>query len=98
MTDVIESPLISALRREEAELAAKNAQLATTLDTRHPARKAVREEMAKLETQIQDQIGRIVRSLENDIAVASAEVQRSEERRVGKACVSTCRSRWSPYH
>src|SRR3546814_15774879 len=25
-------------------------------------------------------------------------VQRSEERRVGKECVSTCRSRWSPYH
>src|SRR3546814_16542072 len=24
--------------------------------------------------------------------------QRSEERRVGKECVSTCRSRWSPYH
>src|SRR3546814_5933955 len=23
---------------------------------------------------------------------------RSEERRVGKECVSTCRSRWSPYH
>src|SRR3546814_12697426 len=23
---------------------------------------------------------------------------RSEERRVGKACVSTCRSRWSPFH
>src|SRR3546814_4774932 len=26
------------------------------------------------------------------------EVVRSEERRVGKECVSTCRSRWSPYH
>src|SRR3546814_14068862 len=25
-------------------------------------------------------------------------VARSEERRVGKECVSTCRSRWSPYH
>src|SRR3546814_7093431 len=25
-------------------------------------------------------------------------LQRSEERRVGKECVSTCRSRWSPYH
>src|SRR3546814_13560986 len=24
--------------------------------------------------------------------------RRSEERRVGKACVSTCRSRWSPYN
>src|SRR3546814_17828617 len=26
------------------------------------------------------------------------EMVRSEERRVGKECVSTCRSRWSPYH
>src|SRR3546814_8686952 len=26
------------------------------------------------------------------------EAERSEERRVGKECVSTCRSRWSPYH
>src|SRR3546814_15426631 len=26
------------------------------------------------------------------------EMPRSEERRVGKECVSTCRSRWSPYH
>src|SRR3546814_10941863 len=25
-------------------------------------------------------------------------LRRSEERRVGKECVSTCRSRWSPYH
>src|SRR3546814_16448019 len=24
--------------------------------------------------------------------------RRSEERRVGEGCVSTCRSRWSPYH
>ena len=37
----------------------------------------------------------LVRSLNiiaNEIGV------RSEERRVGKECVSTCRSRWSPYH
>src|SRR3546814_18643013 len=30
--------------------------------------------------------------------LAQATQQRSEERRVGKECVSTCRSRWSPYH
>src|SRR3546814_11554866 len=30
-------------------------------------------------------------------AVAGQAVVRSEERRVGKECVSTCRSRWSPY-
>src|SRR3546814_4478703 len=28
----------------------------------------------------------------------AAFANRSEERRVGKECVSTCRSRWSPYH
>src|SRR3546814_11695584 len=27
----------------------------------------------------------------------AAEAKRSEERRVGKECVGTCRSRWSPY-
>src|SRR3546814_11295119 len=30
--------------------------------------------------------------------VDPALVDRSEERRVGKECVSTCRSRWAPYH
>src|SRR3546814_8955759 len=29
---------------------------------------------------------------------SSGQSERSEERRVGKECVSTCRSRWSPYH
>src|SRR3546814_13516001 len=28
----------------------------------------------------------------------SRRLERSEERRVGKECVSACRSRWSPYH
>src|SRR3546814_13150675 len=34
-------------------------------------------------------------------AVANGDLSktiRSEERSVGKECVSTCRSRWSPYH
>src|SRR3546814_10067079 len=30
--------------------------------------------------------------------IQQAAQPRSEERRVGKECVSTCRSRWSPYH
>src|SRR3546814_17049485 len=33
-----------------------------------------------------------------DRAVVVIDVVRSEERRVGKECVSTCRSRWSPSH
>src|SRR3546814_14505186 len=37
------------------------------------------------------QLGVLVQIIKNDLG-------RSEERRVGKECVSTCRSRWSPYH
>src|SRR3546814_15052590 len=33
-----------------------------------------------------------------DILAPQIDRERSEERRVGKECVSTCRSRWSPYH
>src|SRR3546814_15795733 len=34
----------------------------------------------------------------DDLAGWTIDIGRSEERRVGKECVSTCRSRWSPYH
>src|SRR3546814_20271612 len=33
-----------------------------------------------------------------DATLAAAKEVSSEERRVGKECVSTCRYRWSPYH
>src|SRR3546814_21055975 len=39
---------------------------------------------------IEDQRGRL--------RPQTQEESRSEERRVGKECVRTCRSRWSPYH
>src|SRR3546814_12583549 len=34
----------------------------------------------------------------NDESAGFTDTRRSEERRVGKECVSTCRSRWSQYH
>src|SRR3546814_3830818 len=45
------------------------------------------------------QMARSVRLLKTGTWSWSARlISRSEERRVGKECVSTCRSRWSPYH
>src|SRR3546814_17791853 len=38
-----------------------------------------------------------IAEIDNNIAERAIR-SRSEERRVGKECVSTCRSRWSPYH
>src|SRR3546814_7538844 len=40
----------------------------------------------------------IVADFKDQIAIRNLASKRSEERRVGKECVSTCRSRWSPYH
>src|SRR3546814_16633085 len=38
-------------------------------------------------------VAAIITALDGPIALT-----RSEERRVGKECARTCRSRWSPYH
>src|SRR3546814_5189573 len=47
-----------------------------------------------------DLLGELLRAhlLSRDIDALGLAPERSEERRVGKECVSTCRSRWSPYH
>src|SRR3546814_16196250 len=38
----------------------------------------------------------VIRQMDEILSIATG--TRSEERRVGKACVCTCSSRWSPYH
>src|SRR3546814_12208443 len=46
-----------------------------------------------------DQLGRSVGDMYRGAMIPGLLLAgRSEERRVGKECVSTCRSRWSPYH
>src|SRR3546814_14020139 len=40
----------------------------------------------------------LIGTMDDAIDQMNATGKRSEERRVGKECVSTCRSRWSPYH
>src|SRR3546814_17515534 len=55
------------------------------------------------ETRVSGKLGHICRFAYVDpellVAGSNREIAvRSEERRVGKECVSTCRSGWSPYH
>src|SRR3546814_17320087 len=50
------------------------------------------QDAAKLTTAEQDQV------VDECFNCKLCYVNRSEERRVGKECVSTCRSRWCPYH
>src|SRR3546814_11804497 len=48
----------------------------------------------------ESRLAALARNLVETVGVEGAirYCSRSEERRVGKDCVSTCRSRWSPYH
>src|SRR3546814_16936771 len=48
-----------------------------------------------LDAEVPGQPGRLSGIIPID---CNADLRRSEERRVGKECASTCRSRWSPYH
>src|SRR3546814_10343496 len=48
--------------------------------------------------QLVPEVVELLRILRQWLAQRFLDRGRSEERRVGKECVSTCRSRWSPYH
>src|SRR3546814_4614689 len=51
--------------------------------------------IARISSEPSAQQGAHLRPYMESLSLAA---MRSEERRVGKECVSTCRSRWSPYH
>src|SRR3546814_14074650 len=57
------------------------------------------EKLNALDVQTFQALDAHVRNLEQQAEqVGCVVLRRSEERRVGKECVSPCRSRWSPYH
>src|SRR3546814_14478067 len=69
---------------KEAELEARVAQLEAQIQTLLQGQQQQQESITQAQARL-DQ-------------VQVAQPARSEERRVGKECVSTCRTRWSPYH
>src|SRR3546814_18099126 len=67
-----------------ASLALFAAALVVVLDT-GPGRRFVADQIQSV-------------ALGSGLRISIGRIERSEERRVGKECVSTCRSRWSPEH
>src|SRR3546814_15263273 len=47
---------------------------------------------------VADRITRVISEQAETLDLVKRTAERSEERRVGKECGSTCRSRWSPVH
>jgi succinoglycan biosynthesis transport protein ExoP len=69
---VINSPLISTLRGQQADLQRKEAELATKYGDRHPQMIALRDEKKNLDEKIDEEVKRIIRNLENEVSVAKA--------------------------
>src|SRR3546814_14301691 len=95
--------------RREAFRAVDELLDAGGLQRRHSAERQLHELLEVIEVGIQqgvvearrdavDRPGNGIRLVAAHDEAADLLLVRSEERRVGKECVSTCRSRWSPYH
>src|SRR3546814_17296323 len=91
-SDVCSSDLIDRQVRVDLDPAALQALGVTAGDvSQQLARIQVERAGGKAELDGEQQVIRTVGTIDSAKA-------RSEERRVGKECVSPCRSRWAPYH
>src|SRR3546814_15132490 len=83
-------PLSAQLLALDEQKRAVSTQVQTCQARRNEASKLIGQAMAQKDMEKAEALKAEVADLK--------ERMRSEERRVGKECVSTCRSRWSPYH
>src|SRR3546814_13433410 len=91
-SDVCSSDLASAIARALGWLVQRGVAV-TTISLVGPDNKL----LATAVSRAQQRGMLIVAAVGND-GPAAPPAYSSAERRVGKECVSTCRSRWSPYH
>ena len=70
----LQSPVVSSLRTQQAELARQRAELSTRYGPRHPQMLQVDRQIADLQGQIDAEIGRTTQMLRNNVAVAQQRV------------------------
>jgi succinoglycan biosynthesis transport protein ExoP len=69
---VLASPLIQQLRKQETDLLQQDAQLATKYKPAHPAMINIKAQERDLEQKIQDEINKVVRSLAGEVTASRA--------------------------
>src|SRR3546814_17917942 len=95
-SDVCSSELKGAITRFEymqGQVHAREQQRARQGEDRD----ALQSHVSRTGWQRGDDVATTPRDPPAQLLQTASEAARSEERRVGKECVSTCRSRWSPY-
>jgi capsular exopolysaccharide synthesis family protein len=76
---VINSPLIGALRTQQADLMRKEAELSTKYGARHPQMVALQDEKTNLQAKIDEEVKRISKNLANEVSVARASLKSLSE-------------------
>jgi exopolysaccharide transport family protein len=74
VADVLHSPVIVDLRRQEAQLVREESELKTFYGERHPKMLNLVNEKANLQAKIRTEVDRIIKNLENDVKVAASRV------------------------
>src|SRR3546814_14780697 len=95
---ILAAPTTLSLLYENASAATSRGRPASILhaDSRH---EWITSPIPSLNREMEEVLyGRTGMDAGRDLGAGPARAGRSEERRVGKECVSTGRSRWSPYH
>ncbi|MCG8441395.1 MAG: AAA family ATPase [Caulobacterales bacterium] len=82
--EALASDVVRDLRRQQAEVVRRRAELESELGPRHPTMVSVNRELSDLEAQIDAEVRRIVRNLENEVAIMRGRVS-SLERSLGEA-------------
>ena len=72
LTDVMGSPVIEDLRRDQSDLERQLGDFEKRFGPLHPQMLALQESMARIERRINEEIGRIVRGLQDDLAIVQA--------------------------
>lgn len=72
VSQVLQSPLVQALRQQQAEVERKAAELSGEFGEKHPKMINIRAESADLRQKIAEEVNRIVQGLRNEVGVARA--------------------------
>jgi len=74
VSQVVASPLIAQLRAQESDLIQQEAELSTRYGPRHPKMIEIESQKKNLDAKIAQEVGRVVETMNNDVAVAAAQV------------------------
>ncbi|MDX2237307.1 MAG: polysaccharide biosynthesis tyrosine autokinase [Hyphomonadaceae bacterium] len=87
--EALQSPVVSSLRTQQADLARQRAELSTRYGPRHPQMQQIDRQIQDLQQQIDAEVGRITQNLRTEVRIAASQVASLESSLGGQASTLT---------